>query len=471
MGSITLALVLGTPLLAPSAAALSWAIEDVNSGSLVDGSRLSLDSSGAAHVVYYDLGNLSLVYGEKVGLNWVLKVVLGVPTHEARFDLAVDGLDRPHVAYFDNATNEVWYAVRDGLNWTEQFVDSAVDGGSASISLALDSLSRPHMVYQVGPVGSMIVRYTYWNGTAWHKETVDAGPNFGGRICVALDAQDVAQVIYSTQGSSPEALRYARRNGTSWDAEVIASNNAMMDFSMDLDWAGTPHVAFNDFDGGSTFDLNHAWRRAPGDWPAEVVDAPVASWIALALDPIGRPHISYSMRGSAELRHAWSNGTAWQAEAVAQPAQLNDLEVDPQGRVHLTFTAQSVLKYAVGSPPVPHPRSWIADVSPYWRNTAPLNLVAWVEPPTGATVDLHYRFDGGSGWGPWTFFASDSTGPWAWAFPFPDGEGRYEFYSIAFDGREWELQPPLADTAAGYDTTPPVSSASPISPYWWDTPS
>ena len=474
--AVALAIVVSMAFLTFDTEAMSWTIEDVDPGGLVANGRLALSSFGAPHVLYWDFGNLSLIYAERVGMNWERKTLRGPLASIAGADLALDGMDRPHVVYWDNATTEIWHFVREGTNWAEELVGSAEDGGGTRLALALDNLSRPHMVYQDGPVGSMLVRYTYWNGSAWLNETIDAGMNFGGQVDLALHADGVAHVLYATNtdGSPWEELRYARSNGTAWDVEVVASKYSIGVGSIELDWAGTPRVSFAEFDGGSNFQLKYAWREFAGSWPSEVVDTNVAT-SALALDPTGRPYILYRVRLTNELRLASWNDTAWQTESIMTPPgglELSDIEVDWRGNVHVTFDVElGVLKYAIGSPPAPHPRSWIADVSPYWRTTAPLNLVAWVEPPTGATVDLHYRFDGGSGWGPWTFFASDSTGPWMWAFPFPDGEGRYEFYSIAFDGREWELQPPLADTAAGYDTTPPVSSASPISPYWWDTPS
>ena len=86
------------------------------------------------------------------------------------------------------------------------------------------------------------------------------------------------------------------------------------------------------------------------------------------------------------------------------------------------------------------PASTVQAIGPYWSTAGSLSVQAAASDPDGtvARVDLFYRFDGGGGWGPWMWHRSDSAPPWTWTFPFPDGEGRYEFHSLAFDGTDWE---------------------------------
>ncbi len=116
-------------------------------------------------------------------------------------------------------------------------------------------------------------------------------------------------------------------------------------------------------------------------------------------------------------------------------------------------------------------RSQVDAINPYWYSS-PLTVTAWAPDSEVASVTLWFRFSSdGNLWGPWTAFGSLSLRPLSWSFPFPDGEGYYEFYTVAADasGNE-EAPPPSADAAAGYDPTPPTSTVLPISPYWYDSP-
>ncbi len=75
-----------------------------------------------------------------------------------------------------------------------------------------------------------------------------------------------------------------------------------------------------------------------------------------------------------------------------------------------------------------------------------------------ASLELWYRHSlDGAGWGAWTYFDTD-TGPlWEFDFDWPDGEGFYEFYTIAIDDWGWRESPPAtADAAYRYDTTNPT---------------
>jgi len=71
---------------------------------------------------------------------------------------------------------------------------------------------------------------------------------------------------------------------------------------------------------------------------------------------------------------------------------------------------------------------------------------------------LYYRYSSdNASWGSWTFFGKDTSSPWSWSFTFPDGDGYYEFYSIANDtAGNTESAPSSADTICGYDTTAPT---------------
>jgi len=118
--------------------------------------------------------------------------------------------------------------------------------------------------------------------------------------------------------------------------------------------------------------------------------------------------------------------------------------------------------------------SMVDGIRPYWHNSSPVIVNASVRPnyPGIRDVALWYRNSADNAtWSNWTLFQSLNLPPWSLSFYFPGGEGYYEFYTIAttFLGKA-EPPPASAQAIAGYDATPPASSAIPISPYWHTAP-
>ncbi|MDI6814038.1 MAG: Ig-like domain-containing protein, partial [Desulfitobacteriaceae bacterium] len=116
------------------------------------------------------------------------------------------------------------------------------------------------------------------------------------------------------------------------------------------------------------------------------------------------------------------------------------------------------------------PTSSVNPVAPYWRTLLPFTVTAiasddlsWVE-----NVELFYRYSSDNvNWGQWISFGVDTAPPWKFSFAAPEGDGYYEFYSIAIDeAGNIERPPSEADARAGVDTRDPESSVDPITPYW-----
>jgi hypothetical protein len=123
------------------------------------------------------------------------------------------------------------------------------------------------------------------------------------------------------------------------------------------------------------------------------------------------------------------------------------------------------------------PVSAVDSVKPYWQNSVPFTITVTAGdpvPPNGATpsgldqVQLFYRYSpDNSTWNLWKLYGIDDGEPWSWTFDALDGDGFYEFYSVAKDtALNVELAPERGDLNRGVDTTPPVSSLNPIELYW-----
>jgi len=121
------------------------------------------------------------------------------------------------------------------------------------------------------------------------------------------------------------------------------------------------------------------------------------------------------------------------------------------------------------------PSSHVDSITPYWYSTSDNPLIITVTPdndvPSGIkNITLYYRHRGSntSSWTAWVSFNCDEYAPWSWNFSFPNGEGHYQFYSIAYDNagnREDPAASPAYDAQCGYDTSKPSSQVNTISPY------
>lgn len=120
------------------------------------------------------------------------------------------------------------------------------------------------------------------------------------------------------------------------------------------------------------------------------------------------------------------------------------------------------------------PTSNVEPIAQYWFNTSPITLNA-VASDSGigvASLELWYQNStDNSSWSGWTLLGADTAAPWSWSFDFPNGDGYYEFFSIANDNAgNSETMKVSAEALCGYDTTAPISSVDIIDPYWHITP-
>jgi hypothetical protein len=87
----------------------------------------------------------------------------------------------------------------------------------------------------------------------------------------------------------------------------------------------------------------HPWRSTRRTGPASPITP-------LALDPAGRPHISYFDNSNRDLRYAQLVGGAWETATVDGPGftgQYTSLALDDQGAPHISYYALGTgLKYA-----------------------------------------------------------------------------------------------------------------------------
>jgi len=400
------------------------------------GSSLAIDAAGIPHISYV-AANISeersawYAFWNTSASSWTREFVgsmsMGFPADFGGTSIALNASGSPGVAYYHYGTGDLGYATRSAGSWSTEVVDTPGYTDHPP-SLKLDSQGRPHVAYVTYPDWDL--RHAWWDGSAWRLETVDATGYGSYYPSLALDSSDRPRIAYEHDTGAGRGLRYAAWDGAAWSVSDVDS------------------VALS---GGSP---------------------------SLALNASDAPRIAYVRLTASELWFARWGAAGWRLELVDRGAAFETgLALDAADVAHISYygaigPAVAYLRYARGVYVNDPPASTASVTSPYWRRTASATITAAATDPDGsvARVDLYARFDGGAGFGPWTFRASDTVPPWQWSFPFPQGPGRYEFYSLAYDGTDFESKAPAAEASLGYDPTPPISQAFLAGPYWKTAP-
>jgi hypothetical protein len=285
-------------------------------------SSLALDSNNRSHISYRDsreftYGNLKHAwYNTGTIEHWNVETADSSGITGYYTSLAVDSTDGLHISYRD--VSGVRYAYHDGTTWQAQTVDGSAGAGYSgafNTSLALDDLDRPHIsYYQSGPHS---LTYAYWSGTVWITETVDGDWNAGYNSSLALDGAGRPHISY-LRGSTE--IRYAYYNGAAWQVEIVEDNVAGDLTSLALDGSDRPHIVYT-VHGPTIDELTYAYFDG-STWHIEVVDTVGTPGRnggegSLALDDLGRPHISYAdVYNDALLKYTYFDGAAWHIEVV-----------------------------------------------------------------------------------------------------------------------------------------------------------
>jgi len=116
------------------------------------------------------------------------------------------------------------------------------------------------------------------------------------------------------------------------------------------------------------------------------------------------------------------------------------------------------------------PTSNVNAITYYWKNTSPMTVTASAaDTPSGVkSVALFYRYStDNTTWTAWTSFGVEPAASMSWGFTFMNGNGYYQFYTLATDtAGNIEAAPAVADRICGYDLISPTSSVDVIAPYW-----
>lgn len=337
---------------------IGWQIETVdNTGDVGAYCSLALDTSGYAHVAYYDAtqGGIKVAYQDASGWHCALVDVArqaqGVYAAAAGISLALDGQDRAHIAYHSEASQgyHLEYAWQDEAGWHFETLPEPTVGPQAA--LAIDHTDGVHIAYWTGEAHWRFLKYASRSESGWSAERV-LNRDTGILVSLALDAQgtphigscdiSLGDLLYAHRDAGWQIETPDRKAGVEWDSAIAT------------DIAGWPYMAYAAQDGT---DLRYAYRNADG-WHLVPVQGvtDVGSPFSLSLDSTRYAHLSCYAPQSGDLKYVWQDKSGWHSLVVDSEESVgsfNALARDATGRVLIAYydATHGDLKFAAGSGP------------------------------------------------------------------------------------------------------------------------
>jgi PKD repeat protein len=309
-------------------------------------SSLALDTTGNAHISYFNSSSNDLLYAHWTGSTWDKQVVDSRGDVGEYTSLALDAGDNPHISYYDDINYDLKYAYWTGSAWVTQTVDSQSSRGQYT-SLAVSAEGTPHISYYEATYHSL--RHAYFDASGWHSETVDGGPSteyVGQYNSLVLDGEGYPHISYYEEHKSPQYrsyLRYAYQDASGWHVETAENPESSGRYpglftSLALDGNDYPHISYFH---GSDNELKYAYKDIAG-WHVETVDSAgtVGKYTSLELDNSGYAHISYFDDSKDDLKYAYQDALGWHIEtvdSVGGVGQYTSLALDGNGRPLISY--------------------------------------------------------------------------------------------------------------------------------------
>jgi hypothetical protein len=143
-------------------------------------------------------------------------------------------------------------------------------------------------------------------------------------------------------------LTYGWHDGANWHFETVDTKGGYYT-SLALDSLGRPHISYQGNFGfpNMNFDLKYAWHDG-ARFHVETVDTADAGYdTSLGLDEFDRPHISHYDWSLEDLKYAWHDGTRWHVEIIDdQGREDTALALDSAGHPHISYYASGSLRHA-----------------------------------------------------------------------------------------------------------------------------
>jgi len=241
----------------------------------------------------------------------------------------------------------------------------------AQESWHLDTLAASHTFTAMGPdslclcddgypavaYGGNSLFFAKYTGSYWIVTQVDGSPNVGKFTCLKIDAQGNAHIAYTDWDASwaGDSIKYAYQENNTWQLEQVPTlSDDIGSFSMDLDAAGMPWIAYWD---NSSDTLCTVESVASGGWQRHsIFMSTVPLWnIEMVMDGSDPIFAYFAGFTNPTLKLTYDTPSGWETlELDPDPASVThlDMALEDNGLVHICYktTSPDALKYRVMEP-------------------------------------------------------------------------------------------------------------------------
>jgi hypothetical protein len=219
-----------------------WALETVVENALnVTTVSMARDSANNLHVVYNPNGNVT--YTTNATGPWTAQVIgnngviFGGTTTCA---IAIDTSGNAHVGFYDFSVRGLKYATNASGSWVTQTVDIQADVG-VDTAIAVDAAGKVHLSYY--DVSNTDLKYATNAAGSWVAQTLDSAGDVGRSGAIALDAAGNVHISYTD--ATDHALKYATNASGSWITYGIDSSVFVAGYtSIAVDSGGKAHISY-----------------------------------------------------------------------------------------------------------------------------------------------------------------------------------------------------------------------------------
>ncbi|MFH1747307.1 MAG: hypothetical protein ABIG44_09725 [Planctomycetota bacterium] len=252
--------------------------------------------------------------------------------------LAILPSGQPAISYYDRGNGDLKYTWFEGTAWHTSTVDSDGNVGGHT-SVAILPSGQPAICYF--DFTNFALKYAWYDVADWHVTTVDdgdAGTWSAGRYGSLVILPSGQPAISYCAGNH---LMYAVFDGIGWQTTIVDSHAAAS--SLAVLPSGQPAIAYADH---TDYSLKYAWFDGV-QWHPTTVDpnADALLWLSLTILPSGHPAICYRDYEPADygewLKYAWFDGTAWLTEIVDGGSKYTAyVSLDVQSSGHPALSCQ-----------------------------------------------------------------------------------------------------------------------------------
>lgn len=269
-------------------------------------------------MAYYQphTGLLKFAYSLDTGHTWTTKTITAEPTMSRKVAIGYHN-NRVMVAYYDAISQypKIAYSSDLGNTWTLSYIDFTNDYGSFSDyrTVANDTIQ---VAYYESIYGDLYYAQRKGASASWNYQKVDSVGNVGRFVKLQYNNNNGKYPVMMYYDLTNKDLKMAKYNGTNWQISVVDSTTGY-DVGTNLSFVIHPvtnryHVAYRAI--GTKQQVWYAYSDDAGTtWTKQIVDSAtvhnVGSFISLALDNTGKPHIAYQNFNTNKVKFAYPHPT------------------------------------------------------------------------------------------------------------------------------------------------------------------